>query len=113
MILYWPLYQGVLFYVYICGMSPYEALEMASWERYFCCFFLGWFSVLEGEALLAGFAAAHRLPRMAGMRCPPLFPACWFAARFGASGKRAALHPSSACRKPTGAPSSNRLLQTC
>ncbi len=50
MILYWPLYQGVLFYVYICGMSPYEALEMASWERYFCCFFLGWFSVLEGEA---------------------------------------------------------------
>ena len=31
MILYWPLYQGVLFYVYICGMSPYEALEMASW----------------------------------------------------------------------------------
>ena len=112
MILYWPLYQGVLFYVYICGMSPYEALEMASWERYFCCFFLGWFSVLEGEALLAGFAAAA-CREWPGMRCPPLFPACWFAARFGASGKRAVLHPSSACRKPTGAPSSNRSLQTC
>ena len=74
MILYWPLYQGVLFYVYICGMSPYEALEMASWERYFCCFFLGWFSVLEGEALLAGFAAAHRLPRMAGHAVPAIVP---------------------------------------
>ena len=74
MILYWPLYQGVLFYVYICGMSPYEALEMASWERYFCCFFLGWFSVLEGEALLAGFAAARRLPRMAGHAVPAIVP---------------------------------------
>ena len=74
MILYWPLYQGVLFYVYICGMSPYEALEMASWERYFCCFFLGWISVLEGEALLAGFAAAHRLPRMAGHAVPAIVP---------------------------------------
>ena len=74
MILYWPLYQGVLFYVYICGMSPYEALEMASWERYFCCFFLGWFSVLEGEALLAGFAVAHRLPRMAGHAVPAIVP---------------------------------------
>lgn len=74
MILYWPLYQGVLFYVYICGMSPYEALEMASWERYFCCFFLGWFSVLEGEALLAGFAAAHHLPRMAGHAVPAIVP---------------------------------------
>ena len=103
MILYWPLYQGVLFYVYICGMSPYEALEMASWERYFCCFFLGWFSVLRPTACREWL----------GMRCPPLFPACWFAARFGASGKRAVLHPSSACRKPTGAPSSNRSLQTC
>ena len=89
MILYWPLYQGVLFYVYICGMSPYEALEMASWERYFCCFFLGWFSVLEGEALLAGFAAAcgarhcslpaglqHALGHLASGRCCiPLLPA--------------------------------------
>ena len=74
MILYWPLYQGMLFYVYICGMSPYEALEMASWERYFCCFFLGWFSVLEGEALLAGFAAAHRLPRVAGHAVPAIVP---------------------------------------
>ena len=47
---------------------------MASWERYFCCFFLGWFSVLEGEALLAGFAAAHRLPRMAGHAVPAIVP---------------------------------------
>lgn len=58
MAVYWPMYQAVLFYVYICGMSPYEALEMASWQRYFCCFFIGWFVVLAGEALLLGFALA-------------------------------------------------------
>lgn len=74
MVLYWPLYQAVLFYVYICGMSSYEALSMASWGRYFCCFFIGWFGVLAGEALLAGFSAARRLPRTAGRVVPAIVP---------------------------------------
>ena len=46
MILFWPCYQGVLFYVYIGGMSPYEAMRVASYERYACCFFIDWFGVL-------------------------------------------------------------------
>lgn len=74
MVLYWPLYQGVLFYVYICGMSPYEAMQMASWQRYFCCFFIGWFGVLAGEALFIGFAAASRLPHPAGRVLSAIVP---------------------------------------
>lgn len=46
MILYWPCYCFVLFYVYICGMSPFEAESMASFERYTLCFFIGWLAVL-------------------------------------------------------------------
>lgn len=49
MIVFWPCYQGVLFYVYIGGMSPYEAMKVASYERYACCFFIGWFAVLLTE----------------------------------------------------------------
>lgn len=71
MILYWPLYHGVLFYVYICGMSAYEALRMASWDRYFCCFFIGWFVILAGEALLLG----SRLPVERAARAGALLPA--------------------------------------
>lgn len=74
MALYWPLYQGVLFYVYICGMSPYEAMQMASWQRYFCCFFIGWFGVLAGEALFISFAAASRCSRPVGTIISAVIP---------------------------------------
>ncbi len=46
MTLYWPCYCFVLFYVYICGMSPYEADRLASFERYILCFFIGWLAAL-------------------------------------------------------------------
>ena len=57
MVLYWPCYLAALFYVYIGGMSPYEAMRAASYERYACCFFIGWLAVLAGALLCA---------------CPPL-----------------------------------------
>lgn len=48
---YLPCYLFVLFYVYIGGMSPYEAMRAASYERYACCFFIGWLTVLAGGLL--------------------------------------------------------------
>ena len=46
MALYWPCYCFVLFYVYICGMSQYEAQRLASFERYILCFFIGWLATV-------------------------------------------------------------------
>ena len=59
MTLFFPLYLFVLFYVYIGGMSPYEAMKAASYERYACCWFIGWFGALAAVAL----ALAPMLPR--------------------------------------------------
>ena len=59
MLLYFPCYLFVLFYVYIGGMSPYEAMRVASYERYACCFFIGWFALL----LAAAFALTAFLPK--------------------------------------------------
>ena len=42
----------MLFYVYISCMSPYEALQAASYERYSCCFFIGWLLLLAGCGML-------------------------------------------------------------
>ena len=52
MIAYLPCYLFVLFYVYISCMSPYEALQAASYERYSCCFFIGWLLLLAGCGIL-------------------------------------------------------------
>ena len=61
MCLYWPCYQGVLFYVYLCGMSAFEAMKVASYERYACCFFIGWFAVLACGLLSLADAPNPRL----------------------------------------------------
>jgi hypothetical protein len=60
---FFPCYFFVLFYVYIGGMSAYEALRMASYERYACCFFIGWFAVL----FAALFSLSRSLPHRAGV----------------------------------------------
>lgn len=113
MILYWPLYQGVLFYVYICGMSLMRHWRWPAGSGTSAAFSSAGSACWKAKPCWPGLLRPTACREWPGMRCPPLFPACWFAARFGASGKRAVLHPSSACRKPTGAPSSNRSLQTC
>ncbi|MDD4850161.1 MAG: hypothetical protein PHO10_05615 [Gemmiger sp.] len=59
MAVFFPCYLFVLFYVYMGGMSPYEALQVASYARYACCFFIAWFGALAG----AGFALCSLLPR--------------------------------------------------
>lgn len=76
MAVYWPLYHAVLFYVYICGMSAEEASRMASWDRYFCCFFIGWFAALAGELLLAAGLLADTGFALRRISC---LPACLLA----------------------------------
>ena len=63
---FWPCYQGVLFYVYIGGMSAFEAMRVASYERYACCFLIGWFAVLLGVLFRLPSARPAARPLAAG-----------------------------------------------
>lgn len=52
MALYLPCYLASLFYIYVSCMSPYEALNAASFERYAACFFIAWLMALAGGTLV-------------------------------------------------------------